>query len=392
MSSLGIGVIGLGRVSNKILQAFGHVPGVHLAGAADLRASAREAFEQKFGLPSYPNAGKLCAAKDVDVVWVATPNTAHRDNVIAACRAGKHVICEKPMAVTAVECEEMIRAADASGVQILMVSKVLEAPVRAMHHVVSSGRLGRVFQISTQVYTDWLQRPRLPDELKSELAGGILFRQGPHAIDIQRHIVDRPIISVRAAAGRMDNSFESEGHFTAMLMFDGGAVGSASVNGYGYFDGAELTDGVSESGRVYSTEQMRRRKPRRTSPMTEIEKFRALASDQSEASATSVVRAQPTYGLTLVSCERGFIRQSANGLVIYDGACVEESVLPIEIACTAELIEMRDALSAGRRVFPDGRWGRDTLEIALAMHRSSREDREMLLTTPQLAAARNQRH
>jgi phthalate 4,5-cis-dihydrodiol dehydrogenase len=386
MSSLGIGVIGLGRVSNKILQAFGHVPGVHLAGAADLRASAREIFEQKFGLPTYPTAEKLCAAREVDVVWVATPNTAHRDNVIAACRAGKHVICEKPMAVTAADCEEMIRAADSSGVQILMVSKVLEGPVRAMRDIVESGRLGRVFQINTLVYTDWLQRPRLPDELKTELAGGILFRQGPHAIDIQRYIVGKSMTSVRAVTGRMDSNFASEGHVSAMFLFDGGAVGNATINGYGYFDGAELTGGVSESGRVYTQDQLRRRKPRRTSPMSEMEKFRALAVDRTEASSSSVARAQPTYGLTLVSCERGLIRQSPGGLVIYEGDRVEEIMLPDESPCVAELKEMRDALSSGRRTVPDGRWGRDTLEIALAMQRSSREDREMLLTTPQIAA------
>ncbi|NDB70622.1 MAG: gfo/Idh/MocA family oxidoreductase [Methylocystaceae bacterium] len=309
--------------------------------------------------------------------------------MLTACRAGKHVICEKPMAINAAECEEMIRVADEHGVQILMVSKVLEAPIRAMRSIVKSGRLGQVFQISTLVYTDWLQRPRLPEELDSTLAGGIVFRQGPHAIDIQRYIIGKPMVSVRTVAGRRDPHFSTEGHFTSLFFFNEGVTGSVTLNGYGYFDGAELTAGVSESGRIYSQEQLRRRKIRRTAALSQTDKFKALSSDQNEASSSSLARAQPTYGLTLVSCERGLIRQSPNGIIIYEGDRVEEINIPQQRACTAELIEISEAIHHSRRVFPDGRWGRDTLEIAQAMYRSSQEDREMLLTTPQSFNDRN---
>ncbi len=387
MSSLRVGVIGLGRVSGKILDVFALVDGVDLAGAADMRAAAREAFTARFHLPAYETAEALCASRDIDAVWVATPNPHHRDHVIAAARAGKHVICEKPMATTLAECDEMIAAADVARTQILMVSKILEAPIRAIRRIVDSGRIGAVFQINTMVFTDWLQRPRLADELRTELGGGILFRQAPHAVDIQRFIVGLPVSSVRAVTGRRDQNFATEGHFSALLAFENGVAGTMSLNGYGYFDGAELTYGVGESGQRRSLNVTRKVRPRRTSPMSDKEKYQMQTAVSAQSRDNAVSYAQPFYGLTVVSGDRGVIRQSETGLLVYDANGCEELSFPVDSRCAAELIELRDAIGAKRPVFPDGRWGRDTLNIANAMLRSSSEKREVLLSTPETTVA-----
>jgi phthalate 4,5-cis-dihydrodiol dehydrogenase len=372
MTPLRVGILGLGRVSGKILEAFADVGSVELAGAADIRDEARAAFVARFRLPTFDTVDALCTAKDIDAVWVATPNQFHCDHVVALARAGKHIICEKPMATSLVECDAMIEAADANRVKLLMVSKVLETPIRAIRDLVETGRIGEVFQVSTLVYTDWLQRPRLADELDPELGGGIVFRQAPHAIDIQRYIVGRPVASVRAVTGRGDPGFAAEGHFSALLTYAGGAVSTVTLNGYGYFDGAELTYGIGESGQRRPLAAMRKPRQRRGGPVTERGKFRAKPATSPDGD-----HAQPFYGLTVVSGASGVIRQSERGLLVFDAGGCTGIELPRAARCSAELIELRDALKQDRPVFPDGRWGRDTLEVATRMWRSSMEGREI---------------
>ena len=220
-----------------------------------------------------------------------------------------------------------------------------------------------------------MQRPRSADELKTDLGGGMLFRQAPHAVDIQRFVVGKPVKSVRAATGRRDPNFAAEGHFSALLNFGGGVTGTMSVNGYGFFDGTELTGGIGESGDRRASETMRKPRKRRAGPVSETEKFGAI--DGRAPKAARPDDAQPHYGLTIVSGERGVLRQSADGILVYDAGGCEEVKLHGESRAVAELIEMRDALASGRRAFPDGRWGRDTLAVATAMLRSSREEREI---------------
>jgi phthalate 4,5-cis-dihydrodiol dehydrogenase len=260
---------------------------------------------------------------------------------------------------------------------------VRETPIRAIRELVESGRIGEVIQVSTLVYTDWLQRPRLVEELDAELGGGIVFRQAPHVIDVQRYIVGRPVASVRAVAGRGDAGFAAEGHFSALLVYAGGAVSTVTLNGYGYFDGAELTYGIGESGQRRSLAVTRKPRRRRTGPMAEGEKYRAEPESGSDAE-----HAQPFYGLTVVSGTSGVIRQSERGLLVFDSGGCTGIDLPLSTRCTAELIELRDAVKDDRPVFPDGRWGRDTLEVATRMWRSSIEGREISATAPYAAETR----
>ena len=383
MAPLRVGILGLGRVSDKILAAFPHVGGVELAGAADIRAEARTAFAARFRLPTFETVDALCAANDIDAVWVATPNQFHRDHVVALARAGKHIVCEKPMATSLAECDAMIEAADANRVKLLMVSKVLETPIRAIRELVEGGRIGEVFQVSTLVYTDWLQRPRLAEELDPELGGGIVFRQAPHMIDIQRYIVGRSVASVRAVVGRGDPGFAAEGHFSAMLIYAGGGVSTVTLNGYGYFDGTELTYGIGESGYRRPLAVTRKPQRRRTRPVTGQEKFHAGAATDADGE-----QAQPFYGLTLVSGASGVIRQSERGLLVFDAGGCTGIELPLAERCTAELIELRDAVKQDRPVCPDGRWGRDTMEIVTRMWRSSVEGRELSDAVARAADAR----
>src|ERR1700739_2878892 len=101
MRQLKMGVIGLGQGAAGALPAMEVLPETVLAAGADQNERMRAGFVERFvGTRAYATIGVLCAHNEVDAVWGATPNKYHRDHAVAAMRAGKHVLVEKPMAVT----------------------------------------------------------------------------------------------------------------------------------------------------------------------------------------------------------------------------------------------------------------------------------------------------
>lgn len=379
-SELRVGVAGLGSVSAQILSCFRDLSGARLAAAADLRKEARDAFVKTYDLPAFAEVDAMCRSPDIDVIWVATPNTVHCEHTLAAAENGKHVICEKPMAVSLKQCDAMIAAAERNGVRLLQGhSKIFDAPVRAMREVVASGRIGRVIQVNSWNFNDWLQRPRLASEVDTRLGGGLVYRQGPHIVDVVRYLAGGLATSVHGHAGRHDPHFDTEGDFSAFLEFEGGATGSLSINGYGYFDVTELTWGIGEGGQQHPDPRLKKRKPRRTGPMAAEEKYR-YAAQTAPGEVYARGERMPFYGLTVVSCERGVVRQSPDGLYLYTDSGCEELPIARGHGRAAELTELRDALATGRPVFPDGRWGRATLEVCLGILDSSREHREISLS------------
>jgi phthalate 4,5-cis-dihydrodiol dehydrogenase len=166
-------------------------------------------------------------------------------------------------------------------------------------------------------------------------------------------------------AGQWDASMETKGNAAALIGFESGAFASISLNGYGYFDGSELTFGIGSMGemRVRSAPRARR------GPLSESEKY----AEANEAVTRRQGPAQPFFGLTIVSCERGVMRQSPRGILVYtDGGCEEIEVAP-HAGRAAELIELRDAVRDDRDVFPNGEWGKATLATCLAILRSANE-------------------
>src|SRR5512141_34528 len=110
-TQLRLGVAGLGRGFMVMLPTFRHDPRVRLVAAADPRRGSREQFVRDFGGRTYADFRALCDDPDVDAIYIATPHQFHAEHVVAAAARGKHVLVEKPMAVTLSECATMIEAA-----------------------------------------------------------------------------------------------------------------------------------------------------------------------------------------------------------------------------------------------------------------------------------------
>src|SRR6266508_5238108 len=160
---LRFGIAGLGIGSAQVLPGLQSMPIVQVVAAADIRPDALEMFRQRYQGRAYDSVRKLCEDPDVDVIWVATPNHLHCEHVVMAAAHGKHIVCEKPMAVSVEQAERMVNAADEHKVKLVLGQPTDLTPgIQAMVQVARSGELGRVIQMAHWMYSDWLLKPRMP--------------------------------------------------------------------------------------------------------------------------------------------------------------------------------------------------------------------------------------
>jgi phthalate 4,5-cis-dihydrodiol dehydrogenase len=376
---LRLGLAGLGTAGRSVAAAVDKVPGCVFAAGADNRKDALAQYRDQYGIAVFASVAAMCRSQDVDAVYVATPNPYHAEHAITAAENGKHVLVEKPMALTLHDCDRMIAAAEKNRVKLMVAhTRSLNPPIRKMREIIAGGGLGRVIQVNTWRFSPWLLRPRLPAEVDTRLGGGVCYRQAPHQVDIVRLLGGGMVKSVRAVAGRWDPKNDTEGNYTAFLEFEDKTAATMVYNGYGYFDDAELTHPPGANGNGPGAGQ-RLRRAERDGRLTKEDARSGLAFEiegRNEAGWR-----QPFFGLTLASCERGDLRQSQNGIFIYDENGASEVPCPEwRGPLVVELKEFHKAVAHDTAMPHDGRWGKATLEVCLALLQSSREGREIQLS------------
>ena len=175
---LRLGIAGLGRGFSVMLPTLALHPRLDVVAAVDTRPAALARFETDFGGTSYPSVAAMCADETIDAVYVATPHQFHAEHAVTAARAGKHVLVEKPMAVTLEDCTAMVEAADAAGVFLVIGhSHSFDAPIAETRRLIASGRYGAPHLLTAINYTDFIYRPRRPEELDTAQGGGVVFSQ-----------------------------------------------------------------------------------------------------------------------------------------------------------------------------------------------------------------------
>ena len=387
---LKLGIIGLGVAGSGILPAVEAMPQIELVAAADVSPRIRAAFEERYHVPCYEGIEQLCANPEIEAVWVSTPNKFHAEHTVIAAQHGKHVSVEKPMAVSLEEAERMIDAAERNHVQLLCGRARSSSPaVQAMLGVVRSGELGRVCALHTWSYTDWMLRPRLPDEVNVEIGGGVAFRQAPHQVDTIRLLAGGMVKSVRAMTGQwMPERPNAPGYYSAYLEFEDGTPATIVYNGYGYFLASELVSFAPGRGRFSGDDRFQARQELRSGQRNEEQAKDTLrfagsgrAEDGSRAGQGEGAR-QPSFpsdlGLLIVSCERGDMRHSPTGIYVYDDQGLREiAASDVHAAPSPELAELYDAAVLNKPVSHGGRWGIATLEVCLAIMQSAQEHREI---------------
>ena len=250
---LRLGIAGLGVASTQILPPISALSYVKITAAADTRPDALEKFRAVYQGETYTSVQGMCERAGIDAVYVATPNTLHAEHAIIAARSGKHIIVEKPMAMSLAECDAMNEAAEKCGVKLLCGhTHSFDPPIRKIREIVKSGRLGKLCMINSWNYNEFMYRPRMRHELA--MSRGVVLNQGPHHVDIVRLIGGGIVRSVRAMTGIWDKARRHEGSYTCYLEFEDGTPATLVYSGYGFFDTAELFDWVGEGGQYRAPE------------------------------------------------------------------------------------------------------------------------------------------
>jgi len=142
---LRLGAAGLGRAFSLMLPTLVLDPRITIVAGADPRTEARALFEKDIGGRSYASVEELCADPEIDAVYISTPHQFHAANALAAAAHGKHILCEKPMALSAAECLEMIEAARKAKVHLLVGhSHSYDGPVQQARAMIETGDFGEV--------------------------------------------------------------------------------------------------------------------------------------------------------------------------------------------------------------------------------------------------------
>lgn len=379
-----VGVAGLGRAFTLMLPTFTQDRRVRLVAACDPRAEARAQFEADFQAPTYGDIEALARDPGVDVVYIASPHQMHAEQARVVARHGKHVLVEKPMALTLADCDAMIEDCRAAGVRLIVGHcHSFDEPYRRVRRIIDQGTVGRVRMIHALNYTDFLYRPRRPEELDTAAGGGVVFSQAAHQVDIVRMLAGSPVTRVRAVTGQWDPQRPTEGAYALLMWFADGAFANLTYSGYGHFDSDEWCEWTGEMGGAKRLEDhgAARRRLARLTGADEEARLKAAGTYGGLAYRPAPYFNPPKhqhFGPILVSCDKADLRALPDAVWIYGDTQRERVSLADPPLPRYEVIdELYAAVVEGRPTLHDGAWARATLEVCLAILQSAREEADV---------------
>jgi phthalate 4,5-cis-dihydrodiol dehydrogenase len=340
-------------------------PRVQLVAAADPRPEALDRFRQDCGGRTFHSVEQLCADRSIDVVYVATPHELHAQHARLAAAAGKHVLVEKPMALTLEECRSMIDAARRAGVQLIVGhSHSYDAPVARTRELIRGGSCGAVRMITAIDYTDWLYRPRRPEEL-----GAAIQNQASHQVDIVRLLAGGEVTSVRAYTGNWDRARPAAAAYSCQLSFDNGVFATLVYSGYAHFDSDELMGWIGEMGQKKDPSKYGEARSRLKGDELALKNARNYGGAQFAAPEGV---AHQHFGLVIASCEKADLRPLSTGVMIYgDSERRLDALAPPKYPRVEVIDELYAAVVEGKPPLHSGEWAMATLEVVLALLQSA---------------------
>lgn len=187
MNKIKIALLGCGKVADLYLPVFKYIKEVELVALADIDQEAANELAKTYSVPKvYKTSDDLAADKDIDAVIVATPPQFHADSIEALAAAGKHILCEKPMAASTADCKRIIKACKDHGVKLQLAHmKRFMRGNQKVRAIIDSGMLGKIFMVECR----WdVAVPGLIGSYREKLTtgGGLLQDHGPHMFDLIR--------------------------------------------------------------------------------------------------------------------------------------------------------------------------------------------------------------
>jgi len=250
MDSVGVGIIGAGFVAGLHAEAMAHVPEARVVAVASPTPGRAERFAARHQIPNaYTDYRSLLERSDIQMVTLALPNYLHLAATRDAAAAGKHIVCEKPMALNLAECDQMILACKQAGVKLMYAEELLFAPKYARaKELVDEGALGRVYLVKQGEchfgpHADWFWNVDLS-------GGGVLMDMGCHSIEFARWVYGkaRPV-SVYAQLGTYVHGERTRGEDQSLCIveYEGNRFGVAE-------NSWARTGGVDDRAEIYGSE------------------------------------------------------------------------------------------------------------------------------------------
>lgn len=227
-----VALVGCGRISKSHFEAIQKVEGLELSAVCDSIQDRARAAGEDHGVKWFTTYADMLKSADIDAVAICTPSGMHASQGIAAAKAGKHVIAEKPMAITLEQADDLVQACDAADVRLFVVKQNrLNPSVQLLKRAVDKNRFGRIYLANTTVR--W-NRPQEYYDSASwrgtwEFDGGAFLNQASHYVDLIQWLVG-PVESVVAKTATQARKIEAEDSGVAVLRFRSGALGVIEVN------------------------------------------------------------------------------------------------------------------------------------------------------------------
>lgn len=225
------GIIGCGRIAPRHADSLAEIPGAELAMVCDVVENRARHFAEKYGVTYCTDYHELLANPDIDIVNICTPSGMHAQMTIDALKAGKHVIVEKPMAMSVADADHMIHTAEEMNRKLCIVlQNRYNPPMQDFYTAVRNDKIGRVLLGSVTVR--WYR----PQEYYEDgwhgtkaMDGGALMNQSIHHIDALQWLVGEPVESVFAYTATLAHQMEAEDVGVVTLRFANGAL--ATIEG-----------------------------------------------------------------------------------------------------------------------------------------------------------------
>ncbi len=230
-----IAILGCGRIAKRHADLLGNgrIAGATLAAVCDLQPARTKAFADLYRVPGFGSLAEMLTQSDIDAVSILTPSGLHASHAIEVAKSKRHVIVEKPMALTLPDATAMIEAAEAAGVRLFVVKQNrFNVPVLKAREALEAGRFGKLALGTVRVR--WCREQAYYDQDSWRgtwaLDGGILSNQASHHIDMLSWFMGE-VTSVHARGLTALVDIEAEDTAVATLKFANGALGVIEATG-----------------------------------------------------------------------------------------------------------------------------------------------------------------
>jgi len=336
---VGFGIIGAGMIAALHARVIKDLPNAYLVGIYDARQESARKLADQFQCKAYESFEEFLADQDIQAVTIAVPSGMHGEVAIPAAKAGKHILCEKPLEITLEKVDAVIRACDENHVLLSPVFQTrFSRPVQMVKEAMQAGRFGRMVLASAQMRwfrdTAYYSGSAWRGTWKLD-GGGALMNQAIHMMDLLLYINGAPG-EVFAFSGTLTHSIEVEDNLCAAVKFRNGSFGTVEVSTSCAPGFPRRLEFSGSTGTVAFEEDK----------ITRWEFEKPLPEDETIIDAISQGKANAAGGRA-----------------------------PMNINCDGharQIEDLADAILHGRRPFLDGREGRRAIEFICGIYESAR--------------------